>query len=171
MIPEIDLVLPPVEDLLADLRQGQHHLDLTGPVLDLGEHQFAGDPVEHHAPGDPDRLAGAGVGFEIGESLPDRPDHVVALEVHRVRIEAAFTHLVELLPADQLLLGQPAGRDRDLFSVLLGQLLGDRPPQRDRRNIDAVGQRLACATGERTAGLLDEPLSQPCRDPHSRQIA
>ena len=106
-VAEIDVGLPGVERLLADLVQADHHLQVGAvAVLQRGKAQFAGVAGEHHPAGDADDVLGRGVDRQVGVGGADLGQRVGALDRDRVGVTPLGQQPSALVPADPELLGE-----------------------------------------------------------------
>lgn len=105
-VTEVHVTLPGVECLLAHLSEADHHLQLGAVALLQGrEAQLARVAGKHHAAGDPDDLAGRGVGGQVGVGAAQFGQRVGAIDLHRVRIVPLRQQPLPLLLTDSELLG------------------------------------------------------------------
>ena len=96
MVAEVHVPLPGRERLLTDPVQGDHDLDVAGPVADGGEGQLPAGPRQHHPAGDADPVAGVGVRLQIGVAGPDLGDGGGTRETDRIRVHALVQHRCRL---------------------------------------------------------------------------
>ena len=77
VIPEVDELLPVLQRLLADRREGDHRLNPAAVAgLEGGEAELARVAAEHHTSGDGCRHARLSAGLEVSEALTQRGDRV-----------------------------------------------------------------------------------------------
>ena len=100
MVAEVDVGLPGRERVLTRRVGGEHDLQPLAAFLQRREDQLAGDAVEHHPAGDPDDLAGLGVGLESGEAGAQLGQRGGARVAGRVGVDAGRPDAVELLAPD-----------------------------------------------------------------------
>ncbi len=112
-VTKIDVGLPGRERLLADLGEGDHHLQpyagmiCSQALLQGGEAQLAGVADEHHAAGHSDDVVGLLAQRQVAPLLPYRGQRVGARNGHRIGLAALSQQPCPLLLPDLHLLGQP----------------------------------------------------------------
>ena len=111
-VAQVDVGLPGRQLLLADLGQGEHHLQPDAGVLQRqallqrGEAELAGVADEHHPAGDADDVVGLLAGLQVAPLLPDLLQRVGARHADRIGLPALGQQPGPLLLANPQLLGQ-----------------------------------------------------------------
>ncbi len=107
VIAQIDVGLPSNKRLVANLGEGQHHLQTLAvalgreAVLQRRECKLAGVADEHDAAPDGHDVLGLFTGLEVWPAFAHLPESVGALEIRRVRLHALLKQASSLLLADR----------------------------------------------------------------------